>query len=154
MQNFVCFERIYLPKGESDISFPHLLSIVRKEFADKITADNMKSHLDDVRRALTLPIVKYTPLFIKQPIFKFVKCVMNKVRQTTILSNVGTIEVPPRAKKYVKNVKFFLNIGKNAPINLAVSTFDGIVNVNVTNGLTGREIPDRLFSLLSAQGKK
>ena len=154
MQNFVCFERIFLPKGETDISLPHLISVVRKEFAQKITAENMQSHVNDVRRALTLPLVKYTPLFIKEPIFKFVKCVMNKVRQTAILSNVGTIELPPCAQSQVEKVKFFLNIGKNAPINLALSSYNGVLNVNVTNGLKGRELPERLFSLLLAQGKK
>ena len=154
MQNFVAFERIFVPKGESDLSFEHLLELVHDEFKAKITAENMQSHVDDVRRALTLPIVKYTPLFIKQPLFKLVKCLLNKVRQTAILSNVGRVELPARAMKAVKNVKFYLNNGKNAPINLAVNTYNGIFNVNVTNGLEGREIPDRLFAILTRQGRK
>lgn len=154
MQNFVAFERIFLPKGESDLSFERVLSIVHEEFSSKITAQNMQSHVDDVRRALTLPIVKYTPLFIKQPLFKLVKCLLNKVRQTAILSNVGRIELPERAMKYIKNVKFFLNNGKNAPVNLAVNTFGDTLNINVTNGLEEPDIPNRLFATLTSQGKK
>ena len=154
MQNFVCFERICLPKGESDLSFSHLLSLIHEEFLRKITPERMKEQVDDVRCSLTLPIVKYTPLFLKQPIFKFVKCVLNKVRQTAILSNIGTLSLPSQATRVVKNVKFFLNIGKNAPINLAIVTYNGICNIDITNGLEGREIPDRFFSVLRAQGKK
>lgn len=154
MQNFVCFERITLPKGESDVSFEHVVQVVREEFKKKITPENMRSHVSDVRRALTLPLVKYTPLFIKQPLFKLAKCVMNKVRQTAILSNIGTIELPPQAEKWVKNVKFFLNIGKNAPINLAVVTYKGTCCIDITNGVEGEDLPTRLFSLLKGQGRK
>ena len=154
MQNFVTFERIYLKKGESDLSFAHVVSMVREEFAAKITAENMRRHVDDVRRCLTLPVAKYTPLFIKQPCFKLAKAMLNKVRQTAILSNIGTFPLGERAEKHVRNVKFFLNIGKNAPMNLAVVTCHGIVNVDVTNGIEGRKIPERFFALLKGQDKK
>ena len=154
IRNFVCFERIFLPKGESDLSFPHVLSVVHEEFIAKITRENMQTHVDDVRRLFTLPVVSRTPLFIKQPLFKFVKRLTNKVRQTAILSNIGNIDLSKSAKKVVKNVKFFLNIGKNAPINVAVCTCNGICNIDVTNGISDRVIPERFFALLQSQGKK
>ena len=154
MQNFVCFERIYLKKGENDLSFDHLLSVVREEFASKVTKQNMQEHVDDVRRCFTLPLLKGIPLFIKQPCFKFFKTVMNKVRQTAILSNIGTITLPERAAAHVKNVRFFLNIGKNAPMNVAIATYNGVCNIDVTNGLEGRDIPSRFFALLTTQCKK
>ena len=154
MQNFVCFERILLPKGETDISVGRVAALVHDQFASKITEENMRSHVNDVRRALTLPVVKYTPLFLKQPIFKFVKCLMNKVRQTAILSNIGKISLPERAKEIIKNVRFYLNIGKNAPINLAVVTYNGVCRLDVTNGMEGRDLPDRFFSLVRSHGKK
>ena len=154
MQNFVCFERIILPKGESDLSMTRVTQIVHEQFAAKITEENMRSHVNDVRRALTLPVVKYTPLFLKQPLFKFVKCVMNKVRQTAILSNIGTISLPERTKEIIKNVRFYLNIGKNAPINIAVVTYNGVCRLDVTNGMEGRELPDRFFSLVRSHGRK
>ena len=154
MQNFVCFERIYLQKGENDLSLSHLVSVVRDEFRSKITEKSMKDHVDDVYRCFTLPVLKYTPLFIKYPCFKLVKALLNKVRQTAILSNIGTITLPERATHYVKNVKFFLNIGKNAPMNVAIVTYNGICNVDVTCGLDGCDIPERFFRLLTSQGKK
>ena len=154
MQNFVCFERIYLKKGENDLSFSHVLSVVRKEFASKVTKESMKDHVDDVYRCFTLPVVKYSPLFVKYPFFKLVKTVLNKVRQTAILSNVGAIPLSESAERYVKNVKFFLNIGKNAPMNLAIATCNGICNIDVTNGMESRDIPERFFRLLTTQGKK
>ena len=154
MQNFVCFERAYLPKGDTDLSFSHILSVVHEEFTTKITQESMQAHVDDVRRALTLPLLKYTPLFIKHPTFKFVKTVFNKVRQTAILSNIGTMTLPARAEKQVRNMKFFLNIGKNAPINLAISTYNGICSINITNDIEGRELPDRFFAFLEDQCKK
>ncbi|MBO7390157.1 MAG: hypothetical protein J6U39_01815, partial [Clostridia bacterium] len=129
-------------------------ALVHDQFASKITEENMRSHVNDVRRALTLPVVKYTPLFLKQPIFKFVKCLMNKVRQTAILSNIGKISLPERAKEIIKNVRFYLNIGKNAPINLAVVTYNGVCRLDVTNGMEGRDLPDRFFSLVRSHGKK
>lgn len=148
MQNFVCFERIYLKKGESDLSFSHVLGVVKGQFAAKITKENMQEHLDDVVRCFTLPVLKYLPLFVKQPCFKLAKALMNKVRQTAILSNVGAFCLPEIATSVVKNVRFFLNVGKNAPINLAISTYNDICNVTVTNGLEGDEIPARFFKLL------
>lgn len=154
MQNFVCFERILLPKGESDISIENIARLIQEQFAAKLNRDNMLSHVNDVRRALTLPVVKYTPLFLKQPIFKFVKRVMNKVRQTAILSNIGTISLPARAEAIVKEVRFYLNIGPNAPINISLLTYNGKTAINVTNGIEGRFLPERLFDLLRSHGRK
>ena len=154
MQNFVCFERIYLKKGENDISLPHLIDVVQREFNERITEKSMQDHVDDVVRCFTLPPVNRTPLFIKSPCFKLAKAVMNKVRQTAILSNIGTVTLPEQAYDAVKSVKFFLNIGKNAPVNLAVNTFNDVCHVNVTNDLTDQLIPARFFALLQSQGKK
>lgn len=148
MQNFVCFERIYLEKGESNLSFPHVLRVIKEQFAAKITKENMQDHVDDVRRCFTLPVLKYVPLFIKQPCFRLAKALMNKVRQTAIFSNVGAFCLPESATSVVKNVKFFLNVGKNAPLNFALSTYNDVCNVTVTNGLEGDDIPARFFNLL------
>ena len=68
MQNFVCFERIYLEKGESDLSFDHILAVVHEQFLAKITPENMQDHVDDVRRCFTLPLLKYTPLASSWPL--------------------------------------------------------------------------------------
>ena len=154
MQNFVCFERIYLKKGENDLSFDHVIDVVHREFVSKITPEKMKENVDDVRSTITLPLAKYTPLFIKYPCFKLGKVILNKVRQTAILSNIGTLPLPEKAASHVKNVKFFLNIGKNAPMNLAVVTYNGVCNVDITNGLQSRDIANRFFTLLTTQGKK
>lgn len=154
LQNFVCFERINLAKGEKDLSFERVLSLVREQFRSKITAESMQRHVDDVNLCFTLPIVKYLPLFIKRPCFKFVKRILDKVRQTAILSNVGTLPLPPETAEYVKDVKLFLNIGKNTPLNVAVISYGDVCHVNITCGLKKSSIPDRFFDLLTDQGKK
>lgn len=154
LQNFVCFERITLKKGESDLSFERILSLVHEQFRDNITPENMQKHVDDVKACFTMPFVKYLPLFIKKPSFKFFKLMLNKVRQTAILSNIGSITLPPETKLLVRDVKFFLNIGKNTPLNVAVVSYDDVCHVDLTCGLTGSDIPARFFELLQTQGKK
>ena len=154
LQNFVCFERITLPRGESDLSFARVLSIVHAEFMRNVTRENMQEHVDDVRRTLTLPLVKYFPLFLKKPLFKFFRMLLNKVRQTAILSNVGTLSLSPEAERRVKDLRFFLNIGKNAPLNVAVLSYGGSCRVSLTCGLKETDVPARFFELLRTQGKK
>ncbi len=154
LQNFVCFERITLEKGETDVSFAHILSTVRTQFREKITQENMQKRVDDVKLCFTLPIARCLPLFIKKPCFKFVKWILDKVRQTAILSNVGSLSLPPETAEIVKDVKFFLNIGKNTPLNVAVLSYGNVCHVDLTCGLKSSEIPARFFSLLNSQGKK
>ena len=154
LQNFVCFERVTLPKGESDLSFEHILPLVREQFRTKITQENMQRHVDDVKLCFTLPLVKYLPLFLKKPGFKIVKKILDKVRQTAILSNIGTLNLEPIAKAHVLDVNFYLNYGKNTPLNVAVVTYGDLFHADITCGLKETEIPDRFFSLLTDQGKK
>lgn len=154
LQNFVCFERVTLPKGESDLSFEHILPLVREQFENKITRENMQRHVDDVKLCFTLPLAHYLPLFIKKPCFKCIKRMMDKVRQTAILSNIGTLNLDPAAKEIVRDVKFYLNIGKNTPLNVAIVSYDGVCRVTITCGLKESSIPDRFFELLTDQGKK
>ncbi|MBQ7712677.1 MAG: hypothetical protein IJT69_02540 [Clostridia bacterium] len=154
LQNFVCFERITLAKGERDLTFERVLTLVREQFRTKITEENMQRHVDDVNLCFTLPFVKYFPLFIKKPCFKFIKKILDKVRQTAILSNVGTLPLPPETAEYVADVKFFLNIGKNTPLNVAVVSYGDLCHLDITCGLKESGIPARFFALLTDQGKK
>ena len=154
LQNFVCFERITLAKGEADDSFEHILDLVHRQFAEKITKETMQRHVDDVKRCFSLPLVKYLPLFIKMPCFKLIKKITNKVRQTAILSNIGKVTLPPEAAAHVLDVKFYLNVSKNAPLNVAVLSYGDFCHVDLTCGLKQSEIPDRFFALLKNQGKK
>jgi len=154
LQNFVCFERITLPKGTANLSFENIVSIVHEQFENKITQENMQRHIDDVKLCFTLPLAKYLPLFIKKPCFKFIKKIMDKVRQTAIFSNIGSFALDPAAKPLVEDVKLFLNIGKNTPLNVAIVTYDDVCRVNITCGLKESDIPERFFRLLSDQGRK
>ena len=154
LQNFVCFERITLEKGESDLSFEHVLALVHEQFVSLITQENMQRHVDDVKLCFTLPVVKYLPLFIKQPCFRFFKKITNKVRQTAILSNVGKLPLPAETAAHVKDVRFFLNISKNTPLNVAVLSYGDVCHVDLTCGLKESDLPERFFRLLADQGKK
>ena len=154
LQNFICFERITLKKGENDLSFQRILTLVHEQFAEKITRENMQNRVDDVKLCFTFPLVKYLPLFIKKPSFKFFKKIINKVRQTAILSNIGSVNLPPETAKEVLNIKLFLNIGKNAPLNVAIVSYNGVCRINMTCGLKESDIPARFFDLLHTQATK
>ena len=150
LQNFVCFERINIEKGAMDLSFPAILSSVKAQFRSKLTTDGMQRRVDDIRKCFRLPVVRFLPLAIKRPAFKLVKKMLDKVRQTAILSNVGTIKLSPTAENIVKDVRFFLNISHNTPLNVAVVSYGGHCRVDMTCGLRNTEIPTRFFSLLNA----
>jgi len=148
LQNFVCFERIIIEKGSTDFSFDAILPHVKKQFREKITPERMQDHIDDVVKGLGSPILTAVPLFIKAFFFKVVKKLLNKVRQTAILSNVGVFRLPEVAALHVKDVRFYLNIGPNAPVNVAMLSYNGKCNVTVTFGLKESAIPARFFALL------
>ena len=149
LQNFVCFERINVEKGTEDLSFPAILQSVKAQFRSKITQEGMQRRVDDINKCFRLPIVKAIPLFIKRPVFKLVKKILDKVRQTAILSNVGVIGLSPLAESIVKDVRFYLNISRNTPLNVAVVSYGGHCRVDMTCGLKKTEIPDRFFRLLN-----
>ncbi len=148
LRNFVCFERIDLEKGRTDFSFSSVLASVCAQFREKITEERMREDLDDVVTGLTLPLVRYTPLFIKYPVFKLTHKLLNKVRQTAILSNVGSFPLSPQIATHVKSVRFFLNNNRNAPLNLAMLSYNGKCRVTLTCGLKETDIPEKFFSLL------
>lgn len=148
LRNFVCFERIDLEKGRTDLTFSSVLASVCAQFRAKITAEKMREDLDDVVTGLSLPLVRYTPLFIKYPVFKLTHKLLNKVRQTAILSNVGSFPLSPQIAAHVKSVRFFLNNNRNAPLNLAILSYNGKCRVDLTCGLKVTAIPEKFFSLL------
>ena len=148
MRNFVCFERITLPKGTAELSFPDLLAKVRKQFREKITKEGMQRNVDDVVTCFRMPVVARTPLFLKSPCFRIVKKLANKVRQTAILSSLGTFTLPPEAASHVREVRFFLNINRNAPLNVAMMSYAGKCFIDVTCGLKNTDIPEKFFDFL------
>lgn len=148
LRNFVCFERIDLEKGRTDFSFSSVLESVCLQFREKITPERMRDDLDDVVTGLSLPIIKCTPLFIKYPVFKLTHKLLNKVRQTAILSNLGVFSIAPQTAAHVKSVRFFLNNNRNAPLNLAMLSYNGKCRVTLTCGLQETAIPETFFSFL------
>jgi len=150
IQNFVCFERINIAKGESDFSFPSVLQKVKTQFREKLTPEGMQRRIDDIVTCCNHGFANGFPLFLKLPCFKFIKRILNKVRQTAILSNVGVCRLPEETAAHVKDVKFFLNNSRNTPINVAVISYGKKCNVDITCGLANTDIPKRFFDLLNA----
>ena len=147
-QNFICFERIVIPKGTTDVSLPVILDEVKKQFREKFTKDRLQRSIDDVVTCFTLPVLAYIPLFVKSPCFRLVKKLMNKVRQTAILSNVGIFRLPPAAEAHVKSVKLFVNTSRNAPLNVGVMSYAGKLCATITCSLKNTDIPAKFFDLL------
>lgn len=147
--NFVTFERVCLQKGWSNPDFDAILESTKTQLRAKITKPALQHRIDSVVKCFTLPILKYCPLFIKEPIFRLGKRLFNKVRQTAIVSNMGAVTFSPEALPFIKDMQLFINISKNAPLNLGALSFNGITHLNFTRLLKKTCLPEKAYRLLT-----
>lgn len=131
MSNFFTYMSIYSDfVGKKDICFEDVLKQVKKEFNTKYSHDKIKSYLAcDVNIGMNISI-RLIPLFLKKFAMKFVESLR---ASSTILSNVGIIDVDKKYKKYIDNIYMLVMPNKIQRIKCSVCSYDSNLNITINS---------------------
>ena len=128
-------------------SFEKVLKQVHNEFKEKLGFDNIKNYLtSDVKLGTNLAI-RLVPLFIK----KFVIQNFNRwlcQKNTNSLSNIGSIKIDEKYKKYIDNIMLLVNSGKLQKIKCSICSYENKLTVTINSNLIKNDFEKEFYKLL------
>jgi len=139
--------------NKKNISFKRILNQVHKEYVNKTTSENIKKYVArDVKLGTNIGI-KIVPLFMKKT---FMRCLGNLFSKssTTTLSNIGSIKVEERYKKYVDNILALVNAGKIQRAKCTICSYENNLTVTINSNLIDNKLESEFYRLLKKYGGK
>ena len=144
-RNYSLYNTICIKK--SDITdFNSTLSLVKEQSRKKLT----KEETDKVAyNAIHLiKSIRFIPLFIKHPIANFIYSYFGDKSSTTVLSNLGKIDIPENIKYNVEKADFVLGTNRSNKILFSVITVNNILELSLSKFTTNKSVENNLYNLL------
>ncbi len=145
LRNYSLYTTISLEKKEID-NFENVLLKVKKQSREKITnemIDGLAGHACQLVKSLS-----FIPLFIKHPIANFIYNHFGDKSSTTVLSNLGKIDIPQELAKEIIKADFVLGTNRTNRILFSVITVNNIVNLSISKFTTNKSLENNLYNLL------
>jgi len=146
MANFTVFAKCVIPK-DTKKTFEAYLHKTAEELKRELTTEEMQRKLS-VTSLLNRGLLKFTPFCVKKFLYKIGKALSFKSMQTMIISNLGNIPPVCGAQGFVLN----MNVSKKTPVNMGVSSGNGITYLCVTSKLENNDTETRIAENLRAIG--
>ena len=145
MRNYSLYTTISLNKNDIT-NFMDVLVKVKEQSREKITKENvdgLASHACHLVKSLS-----FVPLFIKHPIANFIYSHFGDKSSTTVLSNLGRIDIPIELSRKIVKADFILGTNHTNRILFSVITVNNIVNLSISKFTTNKSLENNLYNLL------
>lgn len=139
--------------GKEKVTFNDVLEYTKGEFYVKLTNDKIKEYISrDMKIGMNLPI-RLAPLFIKKLFIRFLGFSVNRVI-TTNMSNMGSIEVEDKYKKYIDNVIALVMPNKEQKIKCTVCSYQDKLSITLNTNINDKEYHKVFLKQLRTNLKK
>ena len=146
LRNFSLYNTISINKDMIK-DFKSVLKIVKCESREKLSKMEMDKVLYE-----SLNIVKKVsliPLFIKEPITKFIYSHFAEKSSTTVLSNLGRIEVPKEIENEILSGSFSLGTFHTNKSLFSVITINNVTNLTISKFTDNSSLENNLYNMLN-----
>ena len=150
LRNFTLFSRVGCDTMRV-LTLDDCIEDVKESLDRDLDKDLLAGKISATVRAEKLPIMRITPLVLKQGVFNIGNKVFGKAKKTATFSNLGVVSMPESMKPYVKNIAFMLNSNKETPINMAAITYNGTITVSFTRSIMDNDVEQYFVRYLTEE---
>ena len=145
LRNFSLYVTINIPREEiTDLD--SVLIEVKRQLYEKNNIDNLNGILE-----YTNKLIKYLrliPLFIKKPVAKIIYGYAGDKSFTTVLSNLGNINLPNNMQKEVEKMDFVLGTTITNKLLFSIITCNNILTLSISKYTLNTSVENNLYNLL------
>ena len=149
--NFFSILSVGFTPTKEDYTFDEILEIISKQFKEQLTKENLSKKIS-LNVAFEKNIfVRFIPLFIKNIILRII---YNKSAKssTSVLSNLGKIDVPDEFEKYIDNFSILLDITEVEPVKCGVCSYGDKLVCSFTSKFETPYLERAFFRFLQSEG--
>ncbi len=151
LRNFSLYVVICIDKKNiTDVD--SVLNIVKKQMKDKITLNNLNETMTYTNKLVNS--IKLIPYFIKRPIASLVYGYLGDKVITTVLSNLGNINLPDEMKKEIIKMDFALGTGITNKALFSMITCNNIVTLSISKFTLNSAVENSIYNLIKENNIK
>ena len=145
LRNFSLYAIISINK--KDITdYDSVLNEVKKQLKEKNNINYLNGLMVYSRKLVNS--IKFMPLFIKKPIASIIYGFAGDKSTTTVLSNLGVINIPDNMKNNIEKMDFVLGTALTNRILFSLITVNDIVTLSITKYTTNASVENLLYKTL------
>lgn len=148
LRNFASWVNIHIDKN---YEIPEMIEKIKQQM-EIVNKNYMLKNINANVKAQKNWLVRILPLFLKNIALKFSYNNFGEKKYTTVVSNLGKINLPENFVPYVKKFDFILGPAKFNKIDCAVAGFENILTITFSSCLKERGIERDFFRNLANNG--
>lgn len=125
-----------------------IIESIKNGFKKELTEEKLNKRLSRLMSFENHKILRMIPLFMKSWILKVVRK-LSDLEETTVISNVGKLELPDILKPYVKSANVFV---ATSGIQLCVCTYENCLSTTFTSVFLETDIQRNFYRNLTKLG--
>lgn len=139
--------------GKEKITFNEILEYTKGEFYVKLTEDKIKEYISrDMKIGMNVPI-RLAPLFIKKLFIKYLGFSVKRV-MTTMLSNIGPIDIEDKYKKYIDNIIVLVMPNNEQKIKCTICSYQDKLNITLNSNINDKDLQKCFLNQIKTNLKK
>jgi len=152
LRNFANFVKTDMYMNKSDIKFPEILELVKKQFKEGMTkAELIRKMSENVAFEKNI-FLKVMPYFIKKYALMIGYKILGLSLNTLSFTNLGKIDFPDSMKPYIADVTAAAYSGKFNTVNGAITSFEDKFKITFTRSIIETNIEREFFRHFTSQG--
>lgn len=149
LRNFSLFANITLEKKDIT-SLSSTINKIKIKMNKMINKEYLDSMITYPKRIVSY--LKFIPLFIKGSVFKLVSGFVEDVSETSVLSNLGNIELPKEIKDKVEKMDFVLGTSTINRVLFALATCNNTTTLSISKFTKNTSLENNLYNLITKEG--
>jgi hypothetical protein len=152
MRNFSLYVSPEADMRMAPYSFEALLSRVHHQMQMEVDGKELSRQITRNVGAELMPVIRVTPLFIKDIFLGWVYRHLSDRIYSGILSNLGKITVPEEMEEHIESIGFVLPPGQGIKKCCSVIGFKNELSVTISSVVESRELERLYFTMIAGQG--
>ena len=144
LRNFSLYSVISINKTNL-LSLDDIMKRVKQESKEKINKEEMDSLM--TKTVLLVKRIRFIPLFIKKPIAKLIYEVFGDKSNTTVLSNLGKINIPKEMEESILKADFILGTSSSNKALFSIITIGNILTFTISEFMNNLQVQNDLYHL-------
>ena len=154
LRNFAYFTTPSIDPRLGEYTFEEVADIIARFMHLDITKKSMSAKIQPNVKDEQNPVLKITPLFLKDIVMKIVFSLVGERTSTMSLSNLGVVDIPDVMRPYIDHFDFVLGPQSTAPYNAGMLTYGGTARLNVIRNIKEPRLERALYEVLRSRGVK
>ena len=152
LRNFSSYINPEINANWGEYSFEEILHVVHHDLRSGLTKKALRSKVSKNVKAEKSIFVRMLPLFMKNFLISFVYSLAGEKRTTSVMSNLGVIEVPRQMAEHIDRFDVMLGALRHNKISCAVCSFGDKLSVCFTSTMKETHVEKEFFTFLVKKG--